>query len=250
MATQEFYIRAASETEAHGPFTQEQLASLAEAGRIDLQTLYYEATTEQWVSIGVNPELKEALFPEKKRLTVKPKETIVSLNAGHKTNPPITVDDMLAAADGRTKDTKGKRDISIAYEKAAALGRHAATLMLFVSGVSLLLPNIDALLALEYAKLIVEPYFWLGATDLVLCLFLGLGVTSAYQFIRFRCMLGLGLMGVLFWAAGDLYPLIVVGAGSIGLYLTTVFLSYIALGISVGLGFAGLAGFAYYMLTT
>ena len=41
MATQEFYIRTASETEAHGPFTQEQLISLAEAGKVDPQTLYY-----------------------------------------------------------------------------------------------------------------------------------------------------------------------------------------------------------------
>ncbi len=250
MATQEFYIRAASETEAHGPFTSEQLASLAEAGRIDLQTLYYEAATEQWVSIGVNPELKEVLFPEKKRLTVKPKETVISLNADRRTNPPITVDDMLAAADGRTKDTKGKRDIALAQERAADLGRYAVTVMLFVSGAALLLPSIDAILSLDYGKLIIEPHVWLGGVDLFLCLLVGLGVMSAYQFVRFRCMFGLGLMGVLFWAAGDLYPLIVIGAGSIGLYLTTVFLSYIALGITVGLGFAGLAGFAYYMLTT
>ncbi len=250
MATQEFYIRSASETEAHGPFTQEQLASLAEAGRIDLQTLYYEATNEQWVAIGINPELKEALFPEKKRLTVKPKETIVSLNTGNKTNPPITVDDMLAAADGRTKDTKSKRDITIAMQRAADIGRHATTAMLFISGLSLLLPSIDSLISLDYQKLIVEPYVWLGGADLFLCLLLGLGVVSSYPFVRFRTMLGLGLMGVLFWSGGDLYPLIVVGAGSIGIYLTTIFLSYIALGISVGLGFAGLAGFAYYMLTS
>lgn len=250
MATQEFYIRSASETEAHGPFTQEQLSSLAEAGRIDLQTLYYEAANEQWVAISVNPELKEALFPEKKRLIVKPKETIVSLNSGTRTSPPITVDDMLAAADGRTKDTKGKRDTTIAQHRAAGIGRHATTAMLFINGLSLLLPSIDSLIALDYQKLIVEPYVWLGATDLFLCMLLGLGLVSTYPFIRFRAMLGLGLMGVLFWSSDDLYPLIVVGAGSIGIYLTTIFISYIALGISVGLGFAGLAGFAYYMLTS
>ena len=34
MATQEFYIRSATETEARGPFTQEQLSSLTEAGQV------------------------------------------------------------------------------------------------------------------------------------------------------------------------------------------------------------------------
>ena len=81
MATQEFYIRNASETEAHGPFTLEQLVSLAEAGKVDPQTLYYEAGTEQWIVIGANADLKAVIFPEKRRLTIKPKDSIHSVNA-------------------------------------------------------------------------------------------------------------------------------------------------------------------------
>jgi len=40
MATQEFYVRNESETEARGPFNLEQLLSLAENGQVTAETLY------------------------------------------------------------------------------------------------------------------------------------------------------------------------------------------------------------------
>ncbi|HEU5079646.1 MAG TPA: GYF domain-containing protein [Opitutaceae bacterium] len=249
MATQEFYIRTASETEAHGPFTQEQLVSLAEAGKVDPQTLYYEATTEQWVAIGSNLELKAQVFPEKKRLTIKPKDRVATLNDGPDTSPPITVTDMLAAAEGRTSETKGKADKTEIMEKAARLGRYATIVMLLISAISLLLPSIDVIAAMEWGKLVYVPYVYLGAVDFILVLVLLLGAVSAYPFIRFRAMLGIGFLGLIFWSQGQLVPVIAVAAGSIGIYLTTVFVSYVGLGLSVGLGLAGMIGFAYYMLT-
>lgn len=249
MATQEFYIRTASETEAHGPFTQEQLASLAEAGKVDPQTLYYEAATEQWVSISSNPELKAVIFPEKRRLTVKPKERIANLNAGADTSPPITVTDMLAAAEGRTSETRDKRDRSISMERAAKIGRYACILMLIISAASLLLPSIDLIAAFDTAQLALNPYVYLGVLDLCLALLLVLGAVSVYPFVRFRAMLAVGFLGLLFWSQGQMVPLAAVVVGSLGLYLTTASISYAMLGLSVGLGFAGLLGFAYYMLT-
>lgn len=251
MATQEFYIRTASETEAHGPFTQEQLISLAEAGKVDPQTLYYEATTEQWITIGANAELRAAIFPEKKRLTIKPKDRIATLNAGPDTHPPITVDDMLAAAEGRTADTADKRDKTIAYERAARIGRYACIAMLLLSAISLLLPSIDLLVAFDTAKLSGHPYIYLGVLDLGLALMLMLGAIAWYPFIRFRAALGLGFLGVMFWMQmpSPVVPVLVVAASSAGLYLSTIFVSYLPLAISVGVGLAGSLGFAYYMLT-
>ena len=102
MATQEFYIREGSETEARGPFNLEQLVSLADAGQVTVETLYYDAGTEQWVAVGTSTEIKAAIFPEKKKLSMKAKE-IVSLNKPKTDDQaPITVDDILAAAEGRT----------------------------------------------------------------------------------------------------------------------------------------------------
>jgi hypothetical protein len=63
MATQEFYVRGVNDTEARGPFTVEQLVTLGEIGQIDTETLYYEASTEQWAAISANEELKNAVFP-------------------------------------------------------------------------------------------------------------------------------------------------------------------------------------------
>jgi len=248
MATQEFYIRTASETEAHGPFTQEQLASLAEAGKVDPQTLYYEAGTEQWMAIGNNPELKAAIFPEKRRLTMKPKDRVVTLNAPADTSPPITVTDMLAAAEGRTADTRDKRDRTVAMERAAKIGRQATLLMLVISSVSLLLPSIDVIASFDAAALMGQPFVYLGFLDLLLSLMLLLGVVSIYPFIRFRAMLAIGFLGLLFWTQGQMVPFFTVIAGSLGIYLCTVFVSYLGLGLAVGLGLAGMLGFAYYML--
>src|SRR5262245_3459894 len=109
MATQEIYIRNATETEARGPFNPQQVADLAEAGQVTAETLVYDASTEQWVSLNSDPILMAVVFPEKKKLSLKNKE-IKSLNQPVEQTRAITVDDMLAAAEGRTVDTRGKGD--------------------------------------------------------------------------------------------------------------------------------------------
>ena len=67
---QELYIRNATDTEAKGPYGAEQLLSLAETGGLTAETLYYDATTEQWATVGSNAELMGQVFPEKKKLKV------------------------------------------------------------------------------------------------------------------------------------------------------------------------------------
>jgi len=250
MATQEFYIRNASETEAHGPFTQEQLVSLAEAGKVDPQTLYYEAGTEQWIAIGANADLKASIFPEKRRLTIKPKDNLDLVNAAADMAPPLSVDDMLAAAEGRTSETKSKRDKNIAYERAALIGRYACLAMLAISAGGLLMPSIEEIVAFNWPVLIETPCVYFGFVDLFLAFALLLGATTVYPVIRFRAALGIGFLGIIFWCAPgavDLVPIITLTAGAVGLYLSTIFVSYFALGLSSSVGLAGMMAFAYYM---
>ncbi len=249
MATQEFYIRNASETEAHGPFTQEQLISLAEAGKVDPQTLYYEAGTEQWISIGANPELKAQIFPDKRRLTIKPKDRIDAVNSPADQAPPLSVNDMLAAAEGRTSETRDKRDKTISYERAALIGRYACTGMLFLSMVGLLVPAIEPIVAFDWPTLITQPAVYFGAFDLILMLALALGAINMYPVVRFRCALGIGFLGIIFWCQGDIVPVIMLSAGAVGLYLSTIFVTYIALALVSSIGLAGMLAFAYYMIT-
>ena len=249
MATQEFYLRNASETEARGPFTPEHLLSLAENGQITKDTLFYDANTEQWVRIGDNTEVSSLVFPEKKTLKIKARETVKTLNVQKDTDVPITVDDMLAAAEGRTADTKDKLDPAAARERAAAIGLYAAIALLIISAASFILPSIDIVIALNIPGIIQHPLVILGAAETVLALLLILQVTQAYPLVRFVSALGLGFAGFILWTQGQLVPLAALAAGSVGLYFCTVFINLLGVGLSAGLGLAGMLGYAFYALT-
>lgn len=249
MATQEYYIRNENETEARGPFNVEQLTSLIESGQLSLETLYYEASTEQWTAIGASTELKAALFPEKKKLVVKAKENLKTLNTASDSRPPITVDDMLAAAEGRTKDTEDKLDPAIAMARAAAIGTWSAIGMLLIACAGEALPSIDFILAFDPALLPQHPLLILGAIDLFLALMLMLGMVTLYPFVRFRAALGLGFMGFIFYTQGLGMPLLAVVAGSAGLYLCTVTVSLIPVIAAGAVGLVGMAGATYALLT-
>src|SRR5687768_1528055 len=125
MGTQEIYIRNATETEARGPFSARQVADLAEAGQVTAETLIYDAVTEQWVALNTNAELMAAVFPEKRKLSLKSKDITV-LNQPTQEVRPISVNDMLAAAEGRTEDTSSKADPEIAMARAAKTGMWGA----------------------------------------------------------------------------------------------------------------------------
>ena len=79
MASPDFYVRGINDAEARGPFSQEQLASLAETGGVTPETYYYDATSEQWLVIGGNAALKAALWPEKKKLGFKQVKWIAAI---------------------------------------------------------------------------------------------------------------------------------------------------------------------------
>jgi hypothetical protein len=250
MVTQEFYIRNVTDTDARGPFNLEQLSSLAENGQVTNETMYYEAGTEQWVTVGSNMELMAQLFPQKKQLKVKPKERISALNVSSENAAPIEVTDMLAAAEGRTVDTKDKADPAEALARAAKLGMYACTLTLLISAAALLAPSIDVISAGDYKKLIGQPFVILGAIDLVLFLLLVLQTVSVYPFVRFRAALGAGFLGLVYWNQGDATTALAAIAGSLGLYLSTIFTNLAGLLVAVGLGLAGMGYFAYAILNS
>lgn len=222
MATQEIYIRNESETEARGPFTFAQLADLADAGQVDGKTLMYNATTEQWVALETDAEVMAGVFPPKRKLTLRNKE-IATLNKANDRSKPISVDDMLAAAEGRTTDTKGKADPELAMARAARVGMLGGILALLLAAGGEILPGSAALMALDVEKLLAQPLVLLGVADVVLAVLLGLGMTSLYPLIRFRAALGFGLIGFMLYAQGQHEPLLHLGAGCLGLYSCTVF---------------------------
>lgn len=249
MAMQEIYIRSESETEARGPYNLDQLSTLVDAGQLTADTLFYDATTEAWVPINSNAEMKGLLFPEKKKLVIRAPKKLETLNKEEDSAPPITVDDMLAAAEGRTSDTKDKRDPAEDMARAAAIGRWAIIVMLIVAAAGELLPSTDAVLSMDPAKLLASPLVFLGALDILLAVMLVLGVVSLYPFIRFRAALGLGFLGFIFWTHGEATAVLALAAGSVGLYLGTVFITYLPVIIVSALGLLGLGAVAWKLIS-
>jgi len=240
-ANQEIYVRGVNDAEARGPFTLEQLASLVEAGQVTPETYYYDATTEQWLLISANAEMKSVLWPEKRKIGFKHKEFKAVNEEKSDSVPPITVQQFLDAAEGRTEETKGKKDKTITMANAAIWGTRSAALISLASAVALILPGIEALTAMDFGKLAQFPTVVIGVLDAFIGLLLLLGVISIYPFVRFRAVFGLGFLGFLFMTQGLLTPMIAVAAGAVGLYFCTIFLSYVPLAVAALLGLGGMA---------
>lgn len=247
--TQEFYIRNESETEARGPFSIEQLLSLAEAGQVTDETLCYDAVTEQWTPISSNEGLKAAVFPARKKLAVRKDIAVATLNKPNTENAPITVDDMLAAAEGKTADTKDRSDPTIAMARAAKIGMWSCVAALVISSAGGLLPHAEAIQAMDMAKLFAPPFAILGALDLVLAVLLGMGVVSIYPFVRFRAALGFGFIGFIFHTQGQSLPLLEAAIGCAGLYLCTVVTNVLLVLVTGTAAILGMAGVSYYLLS-
>lgn len=239
----DFYVRGLNDAEARGPFTVEQLTSLAEAGQVTAETYYYDVATEQWLALGGNADLKAKIWPEKQKLGFKEKE-FKAVNRSDDSSAPITVQQFLDAAEGKTDDTKGKKDKSLDMMKAAMWGTKGAAAILFLSAIVLILPGIDALTAMDVAKLLDKPLVFLGAADLLLGLLLLLGVISLYPVVRFRAVFGLGFLGFLLWTQGNPVAIAALAAGSAGLYFSTIFLNYVPLGVALLLGIGGMGALA------
>jgi hypothetical protein len=249
MATQELYIRNATETEARGPFNVQQVADLAEAGQVTVETLVYDANTEQWIALSASPDLMALVFPQKKKLSLKAKE-IQTLNKPDDAAKPITVNDMLDAAEGRTSDTKGKANPEIAMMRAAKIGMIGAILAFVVAAIGEVLPGAEGLMAMNIEKIIAQPLAILGVIDVAMAVLLGLGMTSLYPVVRFRAALGLGLLGFMFYAQGLATPLLAVAVGSVGLYLCTVFVHLIPAIIAALAAVGGMGYLAWQLIST
>jgi hypothetical protein len=187
------------------------------------------------------------VFPEKRRLSLKNKE-ISTLNKPLEETRPITVSDMLAAAEGRTEDTRGKSDPQIAMARAARIGMLGALVSLVAAAAAEILPNTDTLLKFTPSKLLAHPFVALGVIDIALAVLLALGMVSLYPFFRFRAALGLGMMGLMFYAQGQSIPLLAVAVGSAGLYMCTVVVSLIPAVVAFAAAVGGMGYLAYHFI--
>ncbi len=256
---EEYYIRQPDSEEARGPFSVDKLASLAEADQVDTETLYYVEDSEEWLSIVSNENLRLEVFPEKKKLTLRPKtsEDLNLINVEEDETPAVTVEEMLAAAEGATDETKHVKERVRLREKAAALSLPAIGLIMLLSAFNAMFPNFDVITRVideeDYMALLQYPLPVVGLFDLAMAVFLFLSVTEIFPMLRFRAALGLGYFGFFHWAqwhTGDpnsFFLMVTAVAGSLGIFVCTLTLNFLLMVVSAFLGIVGMGGYAYFM---
>ncbi len=208
----EYYIRSASEDEARGPFTIDQLARLASAGQLARDTLYYAAEREQWVPFGENGPLSAELFSG--------------------AEPPVAP---AGTSPGGSSPSLPRRAVCAGLLLAGALA--LAPPFLFAGGEA------------GISKIITHPFALLGAIDLVLALAAGAAGISAMlaKIIRLRAALGLGFMGALFWLQAQPEALVVAVPATAGLWFATFAATRRGLALAATAGLAGVVSLAYFL---
>ena len=257
---EEYFIRAPEDETARGPYGIGELQTLAEADKLTREYYYFDAQLESWAQIETNEDLMSKVFPEKKKLGLRKKTTeeIGSINAEDEEEEAVKVDEMLAAAEGHTDETKHVRTKRLWAERTANLSVPLLGIMLFVSAASVLYPSwniIDAILNEKpdaWTMLFQNPVVFLGALDLIMGVFLFLNATEVFPLIRFRAMLGSGFFATVYFLTfmnGDSEALFLslanLGLG-IGLYVCTITLRFSVMIIAASLGIAGCAGIIWF----
>lgn len=254
----DYYIRTPDHEESRGPFDPTKLLTLAEAGQITENTLYYDESKEEWVPIGLNQELKEEIFPQREKL---------QLNLSHKdevqakaeaTRPeedgePIQVNKLLAAAEADTEETRYLKKKQKSLEKAAGIASTALGVMMLLSAVSFIMPHFQLIRgSLEQGDagvLFNYPILLVGVFDLIMGILLVLAVTEVYPLVRGRAALVLGFGVYVAWAIGDPLLLGVFAAAGVGIFMATVTESFLVMLLSCAAGILGNGYLAFLAIT-
>ena len=257
---EEYYIRQPEADNARGPFNLSKLAGMAETGQIDLDTLIYHEEEEEWLAIGSSEELKQTIFPEKKKLGLKVKSdedlNLLNVDEDEDDEETIAVADLLAAAEGDTEETKHIKEKAIWQDKAAALAIPSIGVIMILSAITHIYPSIDIVQTViddeDYMLLLRRPLILVGALDLFFAISLFLSVTEIYPLLRLRAMVGLGYFGFLHWATwqtGDqmsLYLMVSsIGAG-MGIFICTLTLNFMLMASFAVFGILGVGSYLYF----
>lgn len=246
----EYHIRKPDSENAQGPYDLPQLQGLLENGIITPDYLYFDESAGQWKAFAENADLKEALFPEEKRLILKKREKkSTGLNATDSESKEISVDEMLANAEGQTEETKHLTESIKWQERAASICLPGMAAIFLLSAAGAMLPELSFIAELfrekEWFRLLSHPLMILALVDLFLALCCILGATDAFPIVRFRAAVGLGYFGYVYWAFGDPHASIAVIVASAALFMATLSLNFI---LTLACVVSGIAGMGYILV--
>ena len=259
----EYYIRTPDRDESRGPFTPAQLLTLAEAGQVTIDTLYYDEPKEEWLPVGMNPELKDEVFPEREKLKLKvdtPKEEEPKKKSKKKKKKLAvkeearsTISDMLAVAENETKGARSKRKRDESYERATYLTDNGLCLIMLLSAVALIAPYLieikDIFFSQRLRQFLHYPLILLGVFDLLMSVYVYFGDRKLHSIVRGRAMLTLGFGAYIGWALDAMPILIASVAFGIGTLWSTLVQRFSLSIPAVALGLGGSAFLAYLSLT-
>ncbi len=260
MSQDEYFVRQPETVNASGPYSVEKLISLAEAGKINQETLYYDNEQDAWAPLESHAELYAQLFPEKRKLKLKAieeaepqEETLASRDAGR---PAVTVEQMLAAAEAESEETRHIKDSRRWESRAAAISLPLLALTMLLSAISLIYPSWKVIKPLfqgteggDWMSLLTEPLPLIGVIDLIFALLLFLSQTSIYPLLSLRVMVGLGYFGFSAYAvlaAGEqtgLSMMVSAALFSIGVFATTLTLRFSYVVMFVSMAIFGIVGY-------
>ena len=251
----EYYIRTPDRNESRGPFTPSELLTLAEAEQITVNTLYYDESKKEWIPIGINPGLKDEVFPEREALKLeinKPEgaeETPKKKKSASKKQKQITVSDMLAVAETETKHARAQRRREMSLKYAVILNNFGLTLIMLLFAAILIASHLNTIQDIFETKrfnlLLNYPLLGLALIDILMAASAYLGSRGLYSLLRGRAMLTLGLGVYTGWALDDsqvLLASLAAGLGAFGATLSSRFFLSVVF-VAAGLGGSGLLAY-------
>lgn len=248
----DYYIRTPDQDESRGPFDISKLLTLAEAGQVTPNTLYYDEDKEEWVPIALNEELKAQVFPEREKLVLKVGEEEEEAKVDTKDPGGVNVEAMLAAAEGDTAEKRKLTRQKKSFERAANISAVGLGLMMLFSALFMFLPLMPTLQGAiseqQFSTILNYPSVLIGIFDLIMAVLLLLAVTEVYPVVRGRAMLGLGFGVYVGWSLGDPILMGVFAAAGIGIFIATISQSLSSMVAALILGLGGNVYLAYLAL--
>lgn len=252
----DYYIRTPEQDESRGPFDVSKLNTLAEAGQINPNTLYYDEDKEEWLPLALNAELHAQVFPKREKLNLtvqKASDTAETDKAGTDDEADtVRVDTMIAAAEGNTEQRRKLTRRKKSLDRAATFAGIGLAIMMLFSALSMILPLIPELEkrlpTAGLATVFNYPIILVGIFDFLIAVLLLLSVTEIYPLLRGRAMLGLGFGAYVGWAIDDPVLVGLTIASGVGLFMGTLAQRMGTLMCAFALGIGGHGYLAYLAL--
>ncbi|TVP79807.1 MAG: DUF4339 domain-containing protein [Puniceicoccaceae bacterium] len=249
----DYYIRTPDQDESRGPFDAAKLQTLAEAGQVTPNTLFYDEEKEEWIPLALNKELHAQVFPEREKLTLKINQATAKPSKKKVEPAGLEVGKMLAAAEGDTQEKRQLIRRRKSLEKAATMAPNGLGAMMLLSALFMILPlvpEIESSFGKDgLAAALKYPAVLIGIFDLLMGVLLLLSVTGVYPLVRGRAMLGLGFGVYVGWAIGDPGLMALTATASLGLFMATLANRFGTLVFALILGIGGHAYLAYLALS-